>query len=209
MNILHVVPYFAPAFAYGGPPTSVSQLCRALAKRGHHLTVLTTDALTSTERQSDKHACDGLDVYYQRNLSNYLAWNHQLFLPLGTNKFLRQKLGQFDIVHLHMYRTYQNIIVRKQALRGKIPYVFSAHGTVPRIVRKKLAKAVFDEIVGRRILEDASGLTALSQAEVVQYEAMGIPTSRISTIPNGIDHEEFAALPARGTFRRRYGLDRE
>src|SRR5207249_6070332 len=105
-----------------------------------------------------------------------------------------------------MYRTYQNIIVRKQALRAQIPYVFSAHGTVPRIVRKRLAKAVFDEIVGRRVLEDASRLTALSKAEVVQYEAMGIPTSRISIIPNGIDYRDFAILPNYGSFRQRYGL---
>ena len=32
MRTLHVTPYFAPAFRYGGPPRSVLGLCRALGR---------------------------------------------------------------------------------------------------------------------------------------------------------------------------------
>ena len=206
MRILHVVPYFAPAFAYGGPPTSVSQLCRALVGRRHEVTVLTTDALTSTTRQRERHITDGLDIHYLRNLSNYLAWNHQLFLPIGTRRFLRKKMKDFDVVHVHMYRTYQNVLVHGAHSACRTPYVFSAHGSLPRIVRKQLAKSVFDSLYGNRFLKDAAKVVALTNAEQRQYEMFGVPSEKITIIPNGIDLDDFRFLPSAHAFIRRYNL---
>src|SRR3989475_12560882 len=85
MRILQVAPYFAPAYSYGGPPETVHRLCEALADRGHEITVLTTDAFSSTKRQPTQRKADGFDTYYLKNLSNFLAWNHQLFLPFGMS----------------------------------------------------------------------------------------------------------------------------
>jgi len=84
--------------------------------------------------------------------------------------------------------------------------VLSAHGSVPRIVRKKLAKSVFDRIAGNQVLRDAAALIAVSSAELRQYEAMGVPAARVAVIPNGIDAGQYAALPDKGAFSRRYGL---
>jgi glycosyltransferase involved in cell wall biosynthesis len=207
MRILQVVPYFVPAYAYGGPPVSSYQLSVALGRRGHEVTVLTTDALDSSARQQVKHTKNGLEVYYLKNLSNYLAWNHRLFLPLGTNRFLQKRAKDFDIIHVHEFRTSQNIAVRRHALRTGTPYVLSAHGSVPRIVRKRFAKSVFDSIIGYRVLEDAAMLIALSNAEVRQYEEMGVADSKIAVIPNGIDPQEFSSMPTPGTFSRRHGLE--
>jgi len=207
MRILQVAPYFAPAYAYGGPPETVHKLCEALANRGHEITVLTTDALSSTERQRIRHKSNGLNIYYLKNLSNYLAWNHQLFLPLGTSAFLRKQAKRFDLIHIHSFRTYQNFAVRRQALCSGTPYILSAHGSVPRIVRKKFAETVFDAIVGSRVLQDAEALIAVSKAEMRQYEKMGVPASKIALIPNGVDAKEYSVLPARGTFSREYGLE--
>jgi len=206
MRILQVAPYFAPAYSYGGPPETVHKLCEALANRGHEVVVLTTDAFNSTERQEVRHRANGLDVYYLRNLSNYLAWKHQLFLPLGIGTFLRRRTEPFDIIHVHSFRTYQNLAVRRYSLRSRVPYVLSAHGSVPRIVRKKLAKSVFDRIAGNQVLRDAAALIAVSSAELRQYEAMGVPAARVAVIPNGIDAGQYAALPDKGAFSRRYGL---
>ena len=44
MRVLHVTPYFAPAFVYGGPPRSVLGLCRALRRAGAQVDVVTTTA---------------------------------------------------------------------------------------------------------------------------------------------------------------------
>ena len=43
MNILHVIPSFAPAWRYGGPIIASLGLTTALAKRGHNVKVFTTN----------------------------------------------------------------------------------------------------------------------------------------------------------------------
>jgi len=44
VRVLHVSPYFAPAFRYGGPPRSILGLCRALGRAGVDVEVVTTTA---------------------------------------------------------------------------------------------------------------------------------------------------------------------
>jgi len=147
-----------------------------------------------------------MDIYYLRNASNYLAWNHQLFLPLGMGSFLRKRVSGFDIIHVHSFRTYQNVMVRQFARHAGIPYVLAAHGSAPRIVRKKVAKKLFDIIIGENVLHDAAKLIAVSRAEMRQYEAMGVPVSKIAVIPNGIDAGQYSRLPDRGQFCHKHGL---
>jgi len=207
VKVLHVTPYFAPAWAYGGPPRSVYELCRELARRGHEVTVLTTDADDAEHRAGPlREALEGIDVHRLPNLSNRLAWRRQFFLPRGTGRFLRERMTQFDLVHLHMYRTIQDVFVHRAATRFGIPYVFAARGSLPRIVRGLMAKAAFDAFYGRRILLDASLCIASSQSERRQYETIGIPSERIRTIHNGLDSTAYRDLPPYGAFSRKYGL---
>src|SRR6266481_4992845 len=50
LRILHVTPYFTDAWAYGGIPRLATSLARGLARRGHHVTVCTTDARDASSR---------------------------------------------------------------------------------------------------------------------------------------------------------------
>ena len=50
MKILQVYPYFAPAWSYGGVTRVVYEISSHLVKRGHDVTVYTTDALDSKSR---------------------------------------------------------------------------------------------------------------------------------------------------------------
>jgi glycosyltransferase involved in cell wall biosynthesis len=50
MNILQIIPYFYPAWAYGGTPRVVFDLCRELVKQGHDVSVYTTDSLDKNAR---------------------------------------------------------------------------------------------------------------------------------------------------------------
>lgn len=50
MRILHVSPYGEAAWAYGGIPRVVGALSRGLAKRGHIVTVCTTDVCDEWNR---------------------------------------------------------------------------------------------------------------------------------------------------------------
>lgn len=208
LRILQVTPYFAPAWAYGGPPLVVQGLSTALARMGHEVTVLTSDALSPGDRMSKSHAQEeSIEVHYLPNLSNYLAWHHQLYLPLGTGAFLRNRLADFDVMHVHMFRTYQNILAHQHCRKSRVAYVLSAHGSLPRVLHKVPAKSVFDALYGWRVLRDAAQLIAVSEVERRQYEGMGIPRARISVVPNGIDRSLWSEdRPVPFDFREHFGI---
>lgn len=200
MRILQVVPYFEPAWAYGGPPRTVSELSHALAKRGHKIAVLTTDAFAEHMRMPIRLSREDLEVHYDRNISNWLAWKQHLFLAPENYFHLRHWVTDFDLIHLHEYRTFQNVVAHSQTVSRHKPYVLSAHGSTPNIVSKRTSKLIFDVFWGKRILQDATRLIAVSRAERTQYENCGIPTSRISVIYNGVDSSAYRRLPREGGF---------
>ena len=53
-------------------------------------------------------------------MSNWLAFRHHIFLTPGLNGAANRSVGDFDIVHLHEYRTLQNAVVGHAAAgRGR------------------------------------------------------------------------------------------
>lgn len=206
MRILQVIPYFYPAEAYGGEVAAAYLLSKELARRGHKVTVYTSDTLDKHSRQKDKFVEMGnIQVYYFRNLSNRLAWSRLIFNP-GMIPQLSKEAKNFDIIHLHGARNFQNIVAHHYAVKYHVPYVLQAHGSVVTFFQKGRLKKVFDAIWGYRILKDASKLIALTPVEVEQYKSMGISEHKISIIPNGINISAFENLPKRGEFREKYGL---
>ncbi len=107
---------------------------------------------------------------------------------------------------MHGHRHFLNNIVRSYARKIGKPYILSGHGTVVRIERRVAAKAVFDKLLGEKVLRDAAGFVAVSENEVEQYAEFGVDKSRVRTVYNGIDVEAYEALPKRGAFREKYGL---
>ncbi len=209
LNILQVVPYFYPAWAYGGIPRVAYELSRELVRRGHRVTVFTTDVLDRASRcdaSGSVAMVDGIEVHYFRNVSNVLAYSLQVFLPKGMRRALRDRIGEFDIVHLHGHRNFLNNLAHYYATRSGKPYLLSGHGTVPAIERRLFIKRIFDRFFSRHVLRDAALFLAVSDHEVVQYEEAGIDRRRIKMIYNGIDTEAYRSLPAPGLFRSRYGI---
>ena len=84
MNLLHVIPYYAPAWTYGGSVRAAADLARALVTAGHTVTVLTTDTLSATARITAlNETIDGVEVVRVRNRSNALRGRLNLSTPVG------------------------------------------------------------------------------------------------------------------------------
>ena len=136
MNLLHVIPYYAPAWTYGGSVRAAADLTRALAQAGHSVTVLTTDTLSPTARIPALYErIDGVDVVRVRNRSNWLRGRLNLSTPLGiaatAARLIRER--DIDVVHAHELRTVENLRVAPVANRLGVPLLVSPHGTLPHL----------------------------------------------------------------------------
>ena len=209
MKILLVIPYFYPAEAFGGPVKVAFDVGKELVKRGHDVVVFTSDARDLENRlgvESDE--VEGMSVYYFRNLSMFFVKWSKLFITPDLYRKMKLDIESFDIIHAHEYRTYQNIVVHKFAKKYGVPYVLQAHGSLPKVGRQA-RKWLYDVLFGLNLLRDASKGIALSSAEAEQYRRMGVPEEKITIVPNGIDLAEYANLPAKGCFKRKFGIPEE
>ena len=208
MKILQVIPYFYPAWAYGGPPRNLYGMCKELVNRGHKVTVFTTDALDGRNRIKEaQETVDGIEIRRFRNLNNWVAFHHRIFLSPAMIGAMRQDLQKYDIVHLNEFRTLQNLRAHHYAQQKDVPYVLQARGSLVNVLAKQKLKTLFDFIGGGTLLRDAARLIAVAPLEVVQYMGYGINEHKIDIIPNGIDLTEFTELPPKGSFRQQHGLD--
>ncbi len=209
VRILHVTPYCGDAWAYGGIPRVVQSLARGLARRGHYVTVCTTDACDDVRRLPagrGPRLADGVELRVFPNLSNRLAYHLQLFLPRGLSAHLRGTAGTFDVAHLHACRNVPGAIAAYHLGRAGVPYVLAPNGTAPAIERRRLAKHAFDIVAGRRVLDRATRVLAVSNAECRQLAALGVHAAAVRLVPNPMDLDEFQSPVARGAFRLRLGV---
>jgi glycosyltransferase involved in cell wall biosynthesis len=197
MRILQVAPFFSPKM--GGSARIVFQTSKYLANRGHRVTVLAGDFGLKEVRFT---SYSGFEQVLLPSLMS--KWGFYLTPNLIT--WCRKHIKDFDVIYLHEVRTFQNVILHHFSKRMKIPYLISAHGTLPIIEHRKCAKRAFDRFFGSSLLQGAACLIAVSRAEMEQYLNAGLKPERTRLIPNGLDLDEFLYLPARGIFRRKLGV---
>lgn len=212
MHVLHVAPYFPPTWAYGGIPRVVDGLSRAQAAAGAQVTVLTTDALDGAARAGlplDRRHGE-VRVLTAPNLSNRLAYRHQLFLPqpaaLAAARAGIERSGPPAVVHLHGHRHLLNSAAVRWARRWGAAVVLTANGTLVAHERKVAIKRVWDVVLGDPVLRAADAFVAVSGADLAAHLRAGLPAAQVHRIPNGLDMGEFSPLPPRGAFRARHGL---
>lgn len=133
MKILQVVPFFTPA--RGGSVVVVYYLSEELSKRGHEVTIITTD-FEFDEEYAKAIEKKGVKVIVFKCVANIGLF----LLSPGMKKWLIEEIKEFDIVHLHNLRSYQNVIIHRHAEKYGIPYVLQAHGSVSRIIEKQKLK---------------------------------------------------------------------
>lgn len=214
MKILHVTPYYAPAYAFGGVVRAVEGMARALARQGHAVTVLTTDALDHATRSTGPmdEIRDGVRVIRVPNLSHPLRARLNLSTPPEIRHAAQRLLPEMDVVHCHEFRTVENLLVLPIAERlGKLT-VLSPHGTLTQATGRSGLKRTWDRLLSPGIAQRIQHVIGLTPQEIETVAELWptfgrrmIPTL-FSVIPNGIDPEDFVQLPAGQAFRARHNL---
>lgn len=211
MKILHVIPFFAPAWGYGGSVRLSYDIATKLAKDGHNVTVLSTDTYDKDRRiEKLEEKMDGVDIIRFKNISNTLAKKFSLYLPLGFKKYLEKHIEDYDVVHLHAFFTYQNVIAGRICQKANKPYILhltESPVTLP-ILGKIIPKKVFNFFFGKKLMLGASKIIVVSETEKIMIaEAFPEIASRIIVIPIPIIAKEYKNKLSKKELRSKYGLD--
>lgn len=196
MKILQVSNFLAPV--HGGSAEVPLQLSKALVKREHGVTIYTSNL----KLNQDPALLTGLNIHA---FSTWLKLANFDITP-GILKKAKEEIADVDVIHMHNYRTFQNIVVRHYAKKYGIPYVLQAHGSLTTYFQKGLLKKIFDIMWGRKILKDAVKVIAVTRTEAEQYRSLGVSADKIEIVPHGVDLAEFDDLTEKGEFKKKYKL---
>ncbi len=207
MKILQVVDFFKPSWEAGGIVRVSYEISKKLSENGHEVTIYTTDGLKSRLKVKKNQPIDieGMEVYYFSNVSNFLA-KKNLYFPYLLPTIAKKDLRNFDIVHIHTFRSFLAVPSWYYTKKYEVPYVLQTHGSVLPTLQKQRLKEIFDIFLGYRLLKDSSKVIALTKTEAGQYKKMGVDENKIEIVPNGIDVSKYENLPEKGEFRRKYSI---
>ena len=189
MNILEVIPYFT--FASGGDVAVCYNLTRQFTDKGHDVTILTTNF------EYNKEDTDTIDNLQMVNVD--YKFNFALFIySPQMKKWLDENIKNFDIIHMHELRSYQNIVVMEYAKKYNIPYIIQPHASTPTNVGQSLFKKLFDVFFGNKLMQNASHIIAVSDYEA-KYDKL-MTNAPVEVVYNGMNVDEFENIDSYDTF---------
>lgn len=205
MKILHLTPFYEPAWSAGGVVRGTSLLCRALRKVGFDVTVYTTDS--SGHGRLDVPVNQPVDVggvrvfYFHAETSGSFCYSRALSVAC------RETLGSFDLMHTAAIWNYPGIVASHEAQRQGLPYVVSTDGSLQEgaLKQKRLKKWAYLKLFGMRNLRRAAAIRYVSELERERTAHLGlsVPSFMISS---GLDFREFEHLPTRHVARAELGI---
>jgi glycosyltransferase involved in cell wall biosynthesis len=200
MRLLHLFDLFAPTG--GGTAGVMRQLTAAQVRQGHQVSIYTSDI-----NFDPGFAAEGVRVTAFHCPGRPAGFYYTPDIRAAA----RHELGDFDMIHCHAVRSYQNLVVLNLARRRGVPYIIDSHGSLPRLLPgssplRAPLKWLYDLAWGRAMLRDAAGYVANNSIGENEYRSYGIEDARIRIIPHPFNIAEYTPLPPAGSFRARHQL---
>jgi len=215
MRVLSVVQFYFPFQDRGGPIVKVRSLAKGLAKRGHHVTVLTADlGLSGVDGFSERiERCkwgwrwedEGIEAIYLRTRGHYRAFT----LNPAIVGFCNASLKNFDVVHFYGLYDLLGPAAGYFCRGQKVPYVVEPMGMYRPIDRSLRFKRLWHGTLGKALLQNAARVIATSDMERQELLEGGVPAGKLAIRYNGIDLSSCTPLPPRGTFRSKWKIPPE
>jgi len=180
----------------GGTAERTFQLSRHLAALGHSCTVLTAETGMTASRRAALKGCKvvALPVLSER-----------FHILKAGQETIAAHVGNADIVHLMNHWTLLNAIVYRAARRFEKPYVVCPAGALAIFGRSRILKKVYNGVVGRDLIRRANAHIAIAANEIDQFAGYRVAPENVTTIPNGIDPDEYQTFDV-AKFRESAGL---
>ena len=209
MRILKTVQSYFPFQDRGGTVFKVRSIARALAQRGHQVTILTADlGIRRRNPNGNFERCEwgwrcreeGVETIYLSTRARYRA----VTLSPSAIRFCRTSLERFDLVHIYGLYDLLGPAAAHFCRRMDVPYVLEPMGMYRPIARNLALKRTYHRFLGARLVSGARRVIATSEQERRELVAAGIDPQHLAVRRNGIEVPE--ALPPRGEFRDKWSL---
>lgn len=184
MKILMFITVYLPSPIYGGPTTVAQQQVKELVRRGHEVTIITSDIYSFNPQRKIEEKISNIDgakvIYFDSGAikSKFsLTYSHELI------KWCEENIGEYDVVHIHFAREILAIKLANLCKKKKVPYFLQTHGMLNKQfgVRKLL-----DKLIVKNLLKSANGVLVLQE---IERDVICNLDKNINTIllPNGIE----------------------
>ncbi len=206
LKILYLLQFFVPAWRFGGVVQLAYNIAKGMAQKGHEVTVFSTDAFEPGRRIEEKrNVIEGIEVFYFKNISNYLASKHRIIQPKSLKKKLKNQIQDYDVVHLLDIYSISTFWAYKQSRKWNIPLFITTSGVLSDYSQrtKSFIKKLFN-IKLKKVLLNAEAIIAQTESEKKDCQKLGI--KNINLIKPGINLKEISNLPPRINFREKYHL---
>lgn len=200
MKILHAFVFFSIKYA-GGTSDLMYKIAKAQKKAGLSPIILSGDYKFDSDLAA---SLDGVEFVVCKSFFD--KWGFSIMPTMIWKLFKIRK--EIDVVHMHVFRTFQNIILFLFCKIFSIPYVVDAHGAVPYHENKRFLKKIFDILIGKRILRQSKCLVAETLVGKDEYLAIlpSLNQDNIVVLSPPFDTDEYISLPERGNFREKYNI---
>jgi len=184
LKILHYIPVYAPAWKFGGPVLSVSQLCEGLASLGHEVEVFTSNAGLSHQPElplNQPVIRNGVKV-------TYFTQEPGIGIHCPGMEQAVTATREFDIIHVTGVWQRTSGAACKAAKTQGIPYIVSPRGALgPYSWRQKTAKKVAYYLWQERFnVTNAAAIHYTSRQELEECRWLQLPAPAF-IIPNGLN----------------------
>ncbi len=206
MRLVYAIPYYLPAVAFGGPVAVCSGMAEAMARRGHDVTVVTTDVASRTERVAlAREQVAGVNVVRVRNLSQRLTRTN-LYVPVQFGAVVAKAILAADLVHIHDFFAWTTYRAAERASAAGRPVVLTPHGSLStaRARGRSGVKRTLMRLLGDRTISRAQVVHVFSRAEADVCRQLGVADAQLRIIPNGVSAPPRDGDGAR--FRARFGI---
>lgn len=217
LKILRTVPYFAPAFGFGGPVVHSLNISKIQVSLGYDIRVFTSNILTNEIISKDLQKYEVLDgIKIHRFPIQYRLGQSQYFItPKIIRGFLRY---DYDLIHSHSFRSFQTDISTIVSKLKKKPLVFTAHGTLRDITqfswldnkKKEVNRIKLYDFFSKKIFQnEVDRIIVHSKYEKLLTIKNDISERKIRVIPHGVNVENFTNITFRENFLKKFQVKKK
>ena len=205
MRVLHIASWYETDVSKGGVARAAELLARAQARVGAEVALFASGRGRQESSFVDHQKGGG---HVQIHVFPEGPGFGRVF-PASFFRACLDRAREFDIIHIHGIWSFPGTWGSRAARSRRVPYVVSPQGMLNEwAVRHRAYKKIPYWYAVERHTVAGAALVHFATEEEQRQAQPWVAGKKCKVIPIGLDLDEFAELPQRGTFRDREGISR-